>query len=127
MTDTPNPRLLYDATVVLEFQPDGEQVLKVAISDAVDPILINKHGEDVIDGPVWERYVRRASKWMEIDYTIASYREDDPKHRLRKALVDLIDCRFQDQQLDPTNLSIIEAYAKEIIDIVHDAYEIEKD
>lgn len=125
-TNTENPCLLYDATVVLEFEPDGNQVLKVAISDAVEPFLINKHGHRIIDGPALEGYVKRADRWLKIDYTIATHKEDPPEDRLKKMLVDMIDARFHEQRLDPVSLSIIKAYAEEIIELVREANEIER-
>lgn len=73
---TQNPVLIYDAHVTLEFEPDGRQVLRVAIADAIEPDLINSAGDRVFEGDEWQHFVDLANKWMEIDYLIKTYEED---------------------------------------------------
>jgi hypothetical protein len=73
---TQNPVLMYDATVTLEFLPDGEQVLRVALADQTEPVLINKRGDESFEGDEWQHHTNLANKWLQIDYHITTHKED---------------------------------------------------
>lgn len=73
---TQNPVLIYDASVTLEFLPDGKQVLRVASDDQTVPLLLNKRGDESFEGGEWQHYYDLANKWLQIDYHITTHKED---------------------------------------------------
>lgn len=73
---TQNPVLIYDAHVTLEFEPDGKQVLRVALNDQTEPLLVDKRGNHVFEGYEWDFYSDLANRWLQIDYHITTHKED---------------------------------------------------
>lgn len=73
---TQNPVLIYDAHVTLEFEPDGKQVLRVALNDQTEPLLVDKRGNHVFEGYEWDFYTDLANRWLQIDYHITTHEED---------------------------------------------------
>jgi len=62
--------------ITLEFLPDGEQVLRVALADQTEPVLINKRGDESFEGEEWQHHTNLANKWLQIDYHITTHKED---------------------------------------------------
>ncbi len=72
---TQDPVLIYDANVTLEFKPDGRQILRVALADQNEPMLVSKSGDWVYEGDEFDEFVAKANKWLQIDYHINTHRE----------------------------------------------------
>jgi len=72
---TQDPVLIYDANVTLEFKPDGRQILRVALADQNEPLLVSKSGDWVYEGDEFDEFVAKANKWLQIDYHIDTHRE----------------------------------------------------
>lgn len=72
---TQDPVLIFDANVTLEFKPDGRQILRVALSDTTEPLLVNSRGEHVFEGDEYDELVAKSNKWVAIDYHIDTHKE----------------------------------------------------